>query len=107
MNKNKTKHTGEFVFPCRICEFEATRKLNLENHMEAKHTKQNLWWNENQKSDHFCKKCENKFKNLFVKRYHLCNKESKLDEYFTHKENTHTRKTLNCNDCNYTSTCEK
>ena len=72
MNQHKMKHTESSLYTCGVCEFEATKLAMLNDHIETKHTKQNLWWHENQKSDHFCKKCEKKFKNLFVKRYHPC-----------------------------------
>jgi hypothetical protein len=64
MKQHKKKHTGSYVYVCGICEFEATRLSLLENHLEVKHTKESMWWNENQKSDHLCEKCEKKFKNL-------------------------------------------
>ena len=53
-------------------------------------------------------KCEKKFKNLFVKRYHLCEQESKfacplcdfmaitLDELYIHMEKNHTKKIEKC-----------
>ena len=74
IRKHYFKHTGDNVFVCGICEFETTRRSMLEDHKEAKHPKENMWWNEYQKQDHYCTKCENTFKNLFVKRYHLCTK---------------------------------
>ena len=58
MKKHMMKHTGAYVYNCGTCEFEATKEELLENHIENKHTKQTLWWNETDKTEHFCHKCE-------------------------------------------------
>ena len=56
MKKHMMKHTGDSIYSCNICEFEATRQSLLENHMEAKHTKITPWWHESKKTEHFCDK---------------------------------------------------
>ena len=64
-------------------------------------------------------RCEKKFKNLFVKRYHLCIQETKyacplgpdcdflgidLHEIEIHLEKMHTKKKLKCKLCEFVST---
>ena len=110
--QHKKKHTGKIIYTCGICEFEATKESILEDHHEIKHTKKNFWWMEKEKSEHFCDKCEKKFQNLFVKRYHLCVQETKyvcplceflgidLHEIEVHLEKIHTKKIeIKCNLC--------
>ena len=58
-------HTGRIIFTCIVCEFEATREILLENHMEMKH---------GEKSDRKtkCSDCGKMFPALFLSRYHIC-----------------------------------
>ena len=114
--QHKMKHSGTNIFICGICEFEATRQAILENHMENKHTKKTFWWHESEKSDYYCDKCEKKFKNIFVMRYHMCLQETKYAcplcefmavtyyELYKHLEQTHTKKKIKCEKCDYEST---
>ena len=114
--QHKKKHTGKFIYTCGICEFEATRKSILEDHHEIKHTKKIFWWMEKEKSEHYCDRCEKKFRNLFVKRYHLCLQETKyacplcdflgidLHEIELHLEEIHTKNEIKCQLCEHTST---
>ena len=41
MEKHMTSHTGRNIFTCCVCEFEATRQVLLNQHLETKHRKSN------------------------------------------------------------------
>ena len=114
MKQHKMKHTGTSIFYCGRCEFEATRQIILENHLETKHAqKSDYWWQESQKCVYYCDKCEKKFQNLFVMRYHICVQETKyacpkcefmaitLHEHLTHLENKHTKEKIKCESCDF------
>ena len=42
MNQHKMKHTESSLYTCGVCEFEATKLAMLKDHIEIKHTKQNM-----------------------------------------------------------------
>ena len=75
--------------------------------------KKTIWWHEQEATEYNCDKCEKKFKNLFVKRHHLCKQVTKyacpiceffavtLGELETHIEMTHLKIKLVCECCNY------
>ena len=92
LNQQKKKHTSVNIFRCWTCEFEYTRQAMLENHLEEKHSKEKLWWHENQTSDHHCEKCGKTFKNLFVKIHHLCKMKTSEKERISIKKIENTEK---------------
>ena len=69
MRKHMETHTGTSLLPCRICEFETTKKATLDEHIEIKH---------NQKSggskdrDHHCEKCGKTYNGKVALTYHKC-----------------------------------
>ena len=113
MKKHKMKHTGSSLFICGTCEFEATRRILLETHIEAKHTDKPLGRSENNTDGYFCVKCEKNFKTTFVKKYHHCVQETKyacpiceflavtLGELETHMLKCHLKPKLKCEDCHH------
>ena len=116
LKQHKMKHTGTSIYTCGTCEFETTRQAMLNDHIEAKHMKKNFWWLEKEKSEYNCDKCEKKFQNLFVMRYHLCVQKTKyacsfcevivetFEELVPHLETEHTKKSIRCELCPFEAT---
>ena len=108
LDNHMKKHTGRIIFTCVVCEFEATREVILENHMELKHKK-------NTDRNTKCENCEKEFPALFLSRYHICGPQYTypcqlctfvaidLEEIVSHQLEYHTN-TLGihkCGKCDY------
>ena len=65
MRKHNTRHTGNMVYQCQICEFEATKQSLLEDHIDVRHTQKET-------NNYKCFKCEKSFQYYFLLINHRC-----------------------------------
>ena len=116
MNNHMKKHTGEMLFSCYVCEFEATREYLLENHREIKHKKVEV---PPVRSEPDCSICEESFKYNFLVKKHKCSPKSKfacqgctfmsvdLNELVTHaREHIKKNNIFNCDSCGFVANTE-
>ena len=66
------RHTGNMIYQCQICEFEATKQSILEDHIEHKHTQK-------EQTPYTCSKCEKTFAYYFLLINHRCFKCNKCN----------------------------
>ena len=67
LRKHMMTHTGNIIFTCYICEFEATKQSILEEHMESKHINKEVL-----PDGLDCDKCEKTFPTKFHHEFHKC-----------------------------------
>ena len=89
-------HSGLSILPCRICEFETTRKATLDHHFKSKHCQ-----NKTVSIDeyHHCTKCDKKFLGKFALTNHKCcnYRQGNLPEELVGEDDTYQ----NCLACAY------
>ena len=93
MRKHMETHSGSSILPCRICEFETTRKSTLDNHFKSKHCQDKTISVDDY---HQCKKCNKRFLGMFALTNHKCGLHSEKKKNIENK----------CLACNYTSATE-
>ena len=116
MNNHMKKHTGEMLFSCYVCEFEATREYLLENHREIKHKKVEV---PPVRSEPDCSICEESFQHDILVKKHKCSPKSKfacqgctfmsvdLNELVTHaREHIKKNNIFNCDSSGFVANTE-
>ena len=99
MRKHMETHSGSSILPCRICEFETTRKSTLDNHFKSKHCQNKTIVSVDEY--HHCKKCNKKFLGKFALTNHKCNlgEEKKQGHLEEPKNRDKTSQTKKCQAC--------